>query len=68
MPFLLHIKNRPAKRHTIEEAYQMVQVVSSYIKSTVSSVQEIRHLHGITNGPQGTVASKTVNSVHPVEN
>ena len=31
--FSVHIKNRPVKRHTIEEAYQMVTDVSSYIKS-----------------------------------
>ena len=31
--FSVHIKNRPVKRHTIEEAYQMVKGVSSYIKS-----------------------------------
>ena len=31
--FSVHIKNRPVKRHTIEEAYQMVKDVSSYIKS-----------------------------------
>ena len=65
--FSVHLKNKPAKRHTIEEAYRMVKDVSSYIKSTVSSVQEIRNSGGTTNGPQGTVASKTVKSVHLVE-
>lgn len=45
----------------------MVKHVSSYMKSTVSSVQEIRNSEGKTNGPQGTVASKTVKSVHLVE-
>ena len=45
----------------------MVKGVSSYIKLTVSGVQEVRHSHGITNGPQGTVSSKTVKSVHLVE-
>ena len=65
--FSIHIKNRPAKGYTIEEGYQMMKGVSSYIKLTVSCVQEVRHSHGITNGPQGTVASKTVKSVHLVE-
>ena len=31
--FSVHIKNRLVKRHTIEEAYQVVKGVSSYIKS-----------------------------------
>lgn len=60
-------KKKPAKKHTVEEASQMVNDVSSYIKSTISSVQEIRNSDGITNGPQGTVATKTVKSVHLVK-
>ena len=65
--FSVHLKNKPAKKHTFEEASQMVKYVSSYIISTISSVQEIRNSDGITNGPQGTVASKTVKSMHLVE-
>ena len=65
--FSVRLKNKLAKRHTIEEAYQMVKVVSSYMKSTVSSVQEILNSNGTRNGPQGTVASKTVKSVYLVE-
>ncbi|XP_078361460.1 uncharacterized protein LOC144645790 [Oculina patagonica] len=65
--FSVHLKNKEVKSHTIEEAYLMVKDVSSYINSTVSSVQEIRNSNGVTNGPQGTVASKTVKSVHLVE-
>ena len=38
--------------------------VSAYIKSTVLSVQEIRNSKKAMNGPQGTVASKTVKPVH----
>ena len=58
--FSIHLKNKPAKKHTIEEASQMVKHVSSYIKLTISSVQEIRNSYGITNGPHGTVASKNL--------
>ena len=65
--FSVHLKNRPSKRHTIEEAHEMVKDVSAYIKSTVLSVQEIRNSNNVTNGPQGTVASKTAKSVHLVE-
>lgn len=39
--FSVHLKNRPTKGHTIEEAHEMVKDVSAYIKSTVLSVQEI---------------------------
>ena len=35
--FSIHLKNKPVKKHTIEEA-QMVKHVSSYIKLTISSV------------------------------
>ena len=37
------------------------------LNSTVYSVQEIRNSDGTTNGPEGTVASKTVKSVQLVE-
>lgn len=60
--FSVHLKNRSTKRHTIEEAHEMVKDVSAYIKSTVLSVQEIRNSNKVTNGPQGTVASKTAKS------
>ena len=65
--FSVHPKNRLSKRHTIEEAHKMVEDVSAYIKSTVLSVQEIRNSNKVTNGPQGTVASRTAKSVHLVE-
>ena len=65
--FSVHLKDRPSKRHTFEEAHEMVKDVSAYIKSTVLSVQEIRNSNKVTNGPQGTVASKTAKSVHLVE-
>ena len=38
----------------------MVKDVSAYFKFTVLSVQEIRNSNKVTNGPPGTVASKTV--------
>ena len=38
----------------------MVKDDSAYIKSTVLSVQEIRNSNKVTNGPQGSVPSKTV--------
>ena len=65
--FFVHLKNRSTKRHTIEEAHEMVKGVSAYIKSTVLSVQEIRNSNKAINGPQGTVPSKTAKSVHLVE-
>ena len=37
--FSVYPKNRLSKRHTIEEAHEMVKDVSAYIKSTVLSVQ-----------------------------
>lgn len=49
--FSVHLKNRPTKRHTIEEAHEMVKDVSAYIKSTVLRVQEIRNSNKVTNGP-----------------
>lgn len=65
--FSVHLKNRPTKRHTIQEAHKMVKDVSAYIKSTVLRVQEIRNSNKVPNGPQGTVAPKTAKSVHLVE-
>ena len=45
----------------------MVKDVSAYIKYKVLSVRKIRNSNKVTNGPQGTVASKTAKSVHLVE-
>ena len=49
--FSVHLKNTSTKRHTIEEAHEMVKDVSAYIKSTVLRVQEIRNSNKATNGP-----------------
>ena len=59
VPFL-HTSKTDRLKGTIEEAHEMVKDVSAYIKSTVLSVQEIRNSNKVTNGPQGTVPSKTV--------
>lgn len=45
----------------------MVKDVSTYVTSTVSAVQEILNSDKMTNGPEGTVASKTVKSIELVE-
>ena len=41
--------------------------VSAYIKSTVLSMQEIQNSKKLTDGPQGTLASKTAKPVHLLE-
>ena len=41
----------------------MVKDVSAYVKSTVSEVQAVLNSDRTTNGPDSTVASKTVKSI-----
>lgn len=65
--FSVHLKNKPTQRRTLSEAQEMVKNVSIYLNSTVAEVQEVRKSSAITNGPEGTVASKTVKSVQLVE-
>ena len=45
----------------------MVKNVTKYFNSTVAALQEVRKSSAITNGPEGTVASKTVKSVQLVQ-
>ncbi|KAJ7365457.1 hypothetical protein OS493_005565 [Desmophyllum pertusum] len=59
--------HQPREQHTLQEAHQMVKGVSSYFKSTIDEVKSTRNSNSVTNGPQGTIASKTATSLVLVE-
>ena len=44
----------------------MMKTVSGYLQGTVQSAQTLLDRNRQTNGPEGTVASKTVKSVHMI--
>ena len=54
------------KKNTSRSASN-VKDVSTYVTSTFSAVQEILNSDKITNGPDGTVALKTVKSIELAE-
>lgn len=65
--FSVHFKHQPREQHTLQEAHQMVKGVSSYFKSTIDEVKSTRNSNSVTNGPEGTIASKTATSLVLVE-
>ncbi|KAJ7386115.1 hypothetical protein OS493_012459 [Desmophyllum pertusum] len=60
-------QHQPREQHTLQEAHQMVKGVSSYFKSTIDEVKSTRNLNSVTNGPEGTIPSKTATSLVLVE-
>ena len=61
--FSVHQKHKPTHMSTLQEAEESVKSVSEYLQGTVQSVQTLLDTNKQTNGPEGTIASKTVKSV-----
>ena len=61
--FSVHFKHQPVKQHTLKEAHEMVESVSTYFKSTVDEVKNTINSNQVTNGPEGTISSKTAVSL-----
>ena len=56
----MHQKHKLTHTSTLQEAGEMMKSVSGYLQGTVQSVQTLLGTSK-TNGPEGTVASKTIN-------
>ena len=65
--FSVHVKRQQTEKQTLKEAHQMVKGVSGYFKSTVNEVKNMMKSNRVTNGPEGTIASKTATSLDLVE-
>ena len=65
--FSVHFKRQQTEKQTLKEAHQMVKGVSGYFKSTVNEVKNMMKSNRVTNGPEGTIASKTATSLELVE-
>ena len=61
-----HHKHKRTRTSTLQEAGEMMKTVSGYLQGTVQSAQTLLDRNRHTNGPEGTVASKTVKSVHMI--
>ena len=66
--FSVHHKHQQHENCTLKEAHQMVKAVSSYCNGTVENVKSRNGITSTTNGPQGTIAAKTVVSLSLLEN
>ena len=66
--FCVHLKHKKVTPTTLENCEKALVSVSRYLRTTVSSVQALLGSEKITNGPDGTVANKTVLSVSMLAN
>lgn len=64
--FSVHQKHKRTHTSTLQEAGEMMKFVSGYLQGTVQSVQTLLGNSKETNGPEGTVASKTTRSVNMI--
>ena len=64
--FSVHQKHKRTHTSTLQEAGEMMKSVSGYLQGTVQSVQTLLGNSKETNGPEGTVASKTIRSVNMI--
>ena len=65
--FSVHHKHQQYKILTLKEAHKMVKSVCSYCSGTIENVKSKQGITGTTNGPQGTIASKTAVSLTLLE-
>ena len=65
--FSIHFKHQPREQNILKEAYEMVKTVSTYFTSTVDDVKTITNSNRVTNGPEGTISTKTATSLELVE-
>jgi len=61
-------KHQQHENCTLKEAHHMVKVVSSDCNGTVENMKSRNGITSTTNGPQGTIAAKTVASLSLLEN
>lgn len=61
--FSVHHKHQQHENCTLKEAHQMVKAVSSYCNGTVENVKSRNSITSTINGPQGTIAAKTIVSL-----
>ena len=66
--FSVHHKHQQHEDCTLKEAHQLVKAASSYCNGTVENVKSRNGITSTTNGPQGTIAAKTVVSLSLLEN
>lgn len=64
--FSMHHKHKRTHTSILQEAGDMMKTLSEYLQGTVQSAQTLLDRNRQTNGPEGTVASKTVKSVHMI--
>ena len=64
--FSVHQKHKRTHTSTLQEAGEMMKSVSGYLQGTVQSVKTLLGNSKETNGPEGTVASKTIRSVNMI--
>ena len=61
--FSVNLKHKQVSTSSLPEAAEKVNCLDVFLKGTVSSVQALTGTTRKTNGPEGTVASKTTDSV-----
>ena len=61
--FSVHLKHQRVNTSSLPEAAEKVNSLDVSLKGTVSSVQTLTGTTRKTNGPEGTIASKTTDSV-----
>jgi hypothetical protein len=66
--FSVHLKHQRTVKLSIAEATDLVKALLNYLKTTVFDVQQLLGNDKVTNGPEGTVAYKTVYSVEMIYN
>jgi glycine cleavage system H lipoate-binding protein len=65
--FSVHQKHKKREKRAFVDAEEIMTSVSSYLQGTVDSVRMILNTTKKTNGPEGTIASKTVESVKMIK-
>ena len=52
---------------TLQNAVDNLRDIKHYLETTVLKAKELQGIHTVTNGPQGTISSKTVGSVQMLQ-
>ena len=61
--FSVHLKHKRVNTSSLPETAEKVNSLDVFLKGTVSSVQTLTGTTRKTNGPEGTITSKTTDSV-----
>ncbi|MES9881338.1 MAG: hypothetical protein ABW185_10700 [Sedimenticola sp.] len=65
--FSVHLKHQKVPILVVSDALKNIKSVSTYLKECVRNVQDVTGISKAPNGPEGTVASKTIGSVQMIE-